>query len=105
MKNEVKDLPKNSLIKDEKIKTLKDELKKIVLKDRHFGREAPVFYEKVSKFRTDLFNSSFPSIISSSMQGNISSNLVIVPPNIETDEERLYRESNEIFERSTNRIG
>ena len=78
------------------IKDLKDSIRKLVAQDRNFVRKEPtLFYAKISDFRFDLFRSSNLFTLSTPVDDESAT------PDLteETEEEKLYRENNEMHER------
>ena len=92
--SEIKMLPKSSTIKVQMLKDLKKSIKMKVEEDRTFVRKIPtLFYAKVSDFRFDLFRSSNLFALSTPVDESATPDLT------ETEEEKLYREDNEMHER------
>ena len=78
------------------LKDLKKSIKKKVDEDRTFVRKIPtLFYAKVNDFRFDLFRSSNLFALSTAVDDESAT------PDLtgETEEEKLYRENNEMHER------
>ena len=94
--SEIKMLPRSSKKqKDQMIKDFKESIEKVVAEDRNFVRQTPtLFYAEVSDFRFDLFRSSNLFALSTPVDESATPDLTG-----ETEEEKLYREDNEMHER------
>ena len=77
---------------------LKKAIESKVNEARHFNRKAPGFYAKICLFRPDLFRTSFPIHGDGIAATNHNLSAEVVVP-VETDAEKMYRESNEEYER------
>ena len=95
--SEIRNAAMNCAYKSKKMKDLKLILTPKVEEDRHYHRLAPGFYAKISSFRPELFRESFPNLFSLPGGATTTTNRTI--GRVETDRERMFRESNEEYER------